>query len=301
MARSLARLSFSIFALSVSPLLLTGCQSGPGRGFSLLPSQGHKLTDSAKEARDVNTQALMVPRELEKQPQPEYVVEPGDVLLIQPADLDSPVRLPADQPVLPDGTINLGKYGHLQVMSKTVPEIEGIVRSAVAAKTKDAGFISVRLVSRQSKVFYVIGEVNSPGKFQLNGNETVLDALLQAGGLTDKASRDNIILTRPSKPNCPRMVLPVCWKGIVQIGDTTTNYQITAGDRVYVPSRSAWTSILPKHEKSPCTSCNSQTPQQFPPYPGSSCQIQANSFFGYLESAPPPSAIPPSPPPPTPK
>jgi polysaccharide biosynthesis/export protein len=301
MARSLARFSFGIFAFSFAPLLLTGCQSGAGRGFSILPAQGHQLTDSAKEARDVNTQALMVPRELEKQPQPEHTVEPGDVLLIQPVDLDSPARLPADQPVLPDGTINLGKYGSVPVMGKTVAEIEGMVRSAVAAKTKDAGFISVRLVSRQSKVFYVIGEVNSPGKFQLNGNETVLDALLQAGGLTDKASRDNIILTRPSKPNCPRMVLPVCWKAIVQLGDTTTNYQITAGDRIYVPGRSPWSSIFPKHEKSPCPTCNNQTPQQFPPYPGDSCLTPSNNFRGNAEVSPPQSWMPSPTPAPTPK
>ena len=83
-------------AFALTPLLLTGCTSGAGSGFSLMPPQGHKLTDSAKEVRDTNTHALMVPREMEKQPQPDYVVEPGDVLLIQPANLDSPVRLPAE-------------------------------------------------------------------------------------------------------------------------------------------------------------------------------------------------------------
>src|SRR5207244_3575929 len=115
------------------------------------------------------------------------------VLLVQSTDLDSPVRLPGDQPVLPDGTINLGKYGQLVVFGKTVPEIEAMVKSVVTTQTPNAGFISVRLVSRQSKVYYVLGEVNSPGFFQLSGHETVLDAILAAGGLTDKASRNNII------------------------------------------------------------------------------------------------------------
>jgi protein involved in polysaccharide export with SLBB domain len=238
-----------------------------------------------------------VPRELEKQPLPAYVVEPGDVLLVQPADLDSPVRLPADQPVLPDGTINLGKYGQLQVAQRTVPEIEEMVRMAVLAKTKDAGFISVRLISRQTKVYYVIGEVNSPGRFQLNGNETVLDALMQAGGLNDKASRDNIILSRPSKPNCPRIVLPVCWKHIVQQADTTTNYQIAPGDRIYVPTRSFLETVpcFNKHAKTPCA-CGEHTPQVFPPYPGDSCLAPANIFRGNAEFSPPiPTPLPLSP------
>ena len=268
-------------AMVIALITTVGCSSGPGRGFSIFPPQGHKLLDTAKEMRDVNAQPLLVPRELEKQPLPTYTVEPGDVLLIQSADLDSPVRLPGDQPILPDGTINLGRYGPLQVMGKTVPEVEGMVRKAVLAQTKDAGNISVRLISRQSKVFYVVGEVNSPGRFPLNGNETVLDAILLAGGLNDRASRDNIILSRPSKPNCPRMVLPVCWKQIVQLGDTTTNYQLAPGDRIYVSTRGIFESIplLNRHEKGPC-GCGSHAPQPFPPYPGDPCLVPSNSFRG---------------------
>ena len=62
---------------------------------------------------------------------------------------------------------------------------------------------------------------------------------------------------------CPRIVLPVCWKQIVQLGDTTTNYQIAPGDRIYVPGRGFMASLpgFSKHEKSPCA-CSSNTPQQ---------------------------------------
>jgi protein involved in polysaccharide export with SLBB domain len=260
-----------VLAFTLIPPLTAGCSSGSGRGLSLFP-QGHRLLESTKEMRWANAQALQIPRELERQPLPPYVVEPGDVLLVLPSDLDSPVRLPGDQPVLPDGTINLGKYGHLLVAGKTVLEIEGLVKTAVQAQTKDAGFVNVRLVSRQSKVYYVVGEVNSPGAFQLSGRETVLDALMQAGGLTDNASADNIILSRPTLPNCPRKVLPVCFRQIVQLGDTTTNYQVAPGDRIFVPSRS-FHEMIPlfgkTHDKSPCGGVH--TPHPFPPHPGGPC------------------------------
>ncbi len=213
-------------------LLLTGCSANR----YVAPGGPHVLTESAKAVRQPVPPAA-VPRELDKHVLPPYVVEPGDVLLVQPAELDSPVRLPGDQPVLPDGSINLGKYGQLVVAGKTVDEIAGMVRALVEAQTHPAGPIMVRVVMRVSKVYYVLGEVNAPGAYPLVGRETVLDGLLTAGGLNDRASRKNILLSRPSPPGACRVVLPVCYSDIVQLGDTTTNYQLTPGDRIFVPSR----------------------------------------------------------------
>jgi len=254
-----ARLLVWLFALL--PLVSAGCSTG-GRGgspFSLFP-QGHRLLDDTKDLRWANAGPLQIPRELEKQPLPTYIVEPGDVLLVQPSNLDSPARLPGDQPVLPDGTINLGQYGHLLVAGKTVPEIQGMVQSAVVTQTKDAGYITVRLVSRVSKVFYVLGEVNSPGSFPLSGRETVLDGICAAGNLTRSAALNKAILVRPSHPDGCREVLPVCLQQIVQLGDTSTNYQLRPGDRIYIPSQGMLESLFPTSKKTTGPCCKQHTP-----------------------------------------
>jgi protein involved in polysaccharide export with SLBB domain len=223
------------WGLLLASCLAPGCALVPGRS---LATPGNGLLDCVKDVRQPEPADL--PRELDKHILPPYVVEPGDVLLVHPMDLDSPVRLPGDQPVLPDGTINLGKYGHLVVSGHTIEEIQALVQATVAAQVRNAGFICVRLITRQSKVYYVLGEVNAPGAYPLQGRETVLDGILTAGGLTDKASRKNIILTRPTAPNCGRIVLPICLREIVQLGDTTTNYQLAPGDRIFVSCRSCW-------------------------------------------------------------
>src|SRR5262249_29143624 len=147
-----------------------------------------------------------------------------------------------DQPVMPDGTINLGRYGLLQVAGRTVEQIETALRAVVEAQAKDGkdkeiGPITVRVVTRVSKVYYVLGEVNAPRSLTLNGRETVLDGILAAGGLTDRASRRNLILSRPTRPDGCRIVLPICYREIVQLGDTSTNYQLLPGDRIYVATR----------------------------------------------------------------
>jgi polysaccharide biosynthesis/export protein len=232
--------------------LLSGCSMTPGRSLTLFP-EGHRLIDSANELRQAYPTPLPLPRELDKRVQAPYVVEPGDVLLVQPVDLDSPARIPGDQPVLPDGTINLGRYGRVLVAGRTVDEIEVLVRGVVEMQTKNAGAISVRIVTRVSKVYYVLGEVNAPGSFTLTGRETVLDGIVSAGGLTDRASRRNIILSRPTAPGSCRLVLPVCYSEIVQVGDTSTNYQLAPGDRIYVPSRTFWEELT--HDKKECAPC----------------------------------------------
>jgi protein involved in polysaccharide export with SLBB domain len=233
-------------------ILATGCAPVTGNRFTLFP-EGHRLTDAARDMRAAAPHPLPLPRELDKKVAEPYVVEPGDVLLVAPANLESPVRLPGDQPVLPDGTIQLGRYGRPVVAGRTVEEIEALVKPLIEAQTKDAGPVTVRLVTRQSKVYYVLGEVNAPGAFPLQGRETALDAIVAAGGLNNQASRRNIILSRPTAPGHCRVVLPVCYNEIVQLGDTSTNYQVAAGDRIYVPTRTLCEDLL--HRKKECPPC----------------------------------------------
>jgi polysaccharide export outer membrane protein len=105
---------------------------------------------------------------------PSYMVQRGDQLLVEPINLDSPLRFPADQTALPDGTIDLGRFGRLIIAGKTIEEIEADVAAAIQGFEPNADAINVRLVNPQSAVYYVLGEVNSPGSFPVIGRETVL-------------------------------------------------------------------------------------------------------------------------------
>ena len=232
-----------------------GC-STTGSFFST--SSNNRLLSVTEHMRHAAApRSLPGPRELDKQVLPAYIVEPGDVLLVQP-EFDSPVRLPPDQPVLADGTIDLGRYGKLEAAGKTVEQIEAEVSARVEPQMKNRGHIGVRLINRQSKVFYVLGEVNAPGAYPLDGRETVLDAIIAAGGLTNRADQSRIVMSQPTAPDDCRVVLPVCYREIVQLGDTTSNYQLGPGDRVYVPGLSFWDEL---HN----TICPTKTVDECPP------------------------------------
>ncbi len=226
-------------------MLMLACVGGCASTSGLLMQPGsNKLLSSAKSfAQETTAQSLHVPRETELQFLSEYRVEPGDVLGVEPVDFNSPIRLPGDQPVLPDGSIELGRYGRLVAAGSTVEEVEREVQRLIDQEHQDdksveadQARISVRLIQPESKVYYVLGEVNSPGAFPLIGRETVLDAIIQAGGLGGRANQHAIILSRPTGPSSCRVVLPVCYQQIVQLADSTTNYQIRPGDRIFVPS-----------------------------------------------------------------
>jgi polysaccharide export outer membrane protein len=188
-------------------------------------------------------------------------MEAGDVLVIEPNDYNGPIRLQSDQTVQQDGTIDLGSYGSVYVAGHSTKEIQARIETAVrnvelakrnrrnqrtalasydgnmATTDEDLDLsVSVRMVHQESSSVYVMGEVNAPGSYPIDGNETVLDAIISAGGLSGKSNDRKIILTRPQLGGKPRVVLPVCFQHILQLGDVSTNYQLQPGDRIYVPS-----------------------------------------------------------------
>jgi polysaccharide export outer membrane protein len=309
---SVGRLGWGVL---LAGCLLPGCSVSPGNYLILFP-EGHPLIDQAQAMRSAAEETLPIPKELNKRVLPPYTVEPGDVLLVQPADLDAPIRLPGDQPVLTDGSINLGRYGRLIVAGQTIDQIETEIRVAIqnylavqprppagtAAAVgeprpplpSEVGPITVRIVTRVSKVYYVLGEVSAPGSFTLNGRETVLDGILAAGGLNERASRRNIILARPTHPDGCRVVLPICYYEIVQLGDTSTNYQLAPGDRIYVPTRTLLEQL--SHQQPQCLPCGrAQMPctATDPGCCGHDGGADATAFFGTVphftgvEGAPP--------------
>jgi hypothetical protein len=114
------------------------------------------------------------------------------------------------------------------------------VQSTIKAKTRDAGEVRLRLLTAESKTYFVLGEVNAPGEFTMTGRESVLNGIVRAGGLTSGADVSKILVSRPTKPCECRKIMPVCYRNIVQIGDTSTNYQLQPGDRVFIPKRPWW-------------------------------------------------------------
>ena len=260
-------------------LILLGSGGCSTLGISLYPS----MSTLTKEAQTVLEQSRIpsaIPRENAKSVLPPHKLQPGDALLIEPTNLERDLRLPADQIVLADGTVDLGPYGRIVIAGRSLEEAELLIEEQIVFQLKKQAAdcrelageevppgeqsmvptqcngvaINVRLLEPVHE-FYVLGEVNAPGSYPLTGSETVLDAIVSAGGLTSSANPCKILLARPTDPCECRVTLPVCYREIVQMGNTATNYQLQPGDRVFVSTRSCMDELMFWHAGRSCPRC----------------------------------------------
>lgn len=229
---------------------VTGCSS---LGFSLYP-EGEFLTNEAQQVLNNAPRGRDLPRELSQTVLPAHFIQPGDSLLLEPVALDAKVMLPADQVVMADGSLDLGGFGRLVVAGMTLETAEELIEQTILTAGAPATAVNVRLLEPVHR-FYVLGAVPSPGSYPLIGHETVLDAILSAGGLTADAAPCKILLARPTPPSGCRVVLPICYREIVQLGDTTTNYQMQPGDRIFVSSRSCLDDLMFWRASRGCSHC----------------------------------------------
>ena len=96
---------------------------------------------------------------------------------------------------------------------------------------------AIGFAARNSVAYYVLGMVKTPGRFPIDENLTVLDALQRSGGLNKIERNDAAIrLVREAVNGKKPQTLSIDLRGIMTFGDTTTNYQILPGDRLYVYS-----------------------------------------------------------------
>lgn len=122
----------------------------------------------------------------------DYRIGPEDVLEI---DVWNKAELSRKVPVRPDGQISLPLVNDIQAAGLTPMELRGRLLARLA-EYMAAPEVSVIVTEVRSFKISVIGEVAKPGRFELKGRIRLVDALALAGGLTDYASRSNLLVLR---------------------------------------------------------------------------------------------------------
>ncbi len=121
----------------------------------------------------------------------QYVLESGDEIYIQVFDEPD---LTMQTTIAQSGSINYSYLGTIQVAGQTPSQLTELITE----KLRD-GYLrnpSVNITVQKYRSFFVDGEVRRPGSYGYEPGLTLAKAVSLAGGLTDRASRKKITLTR---------------------------------------------------------------------------------------------------------
>ena len=183
---------------------------------------------STKELRTTEFKVAADTPDPAKPPGEFYTIGPGDALEIS---VWKEENLSGAATVRPDGYITLPLVNEIQVVGLTTNQL----RERLEEKYKEfitSPTVTVRVEKIASNEIFLVGEVNSPGAYPLTGNDTVLQLLTRAGGLTIFADRDSIRIVRRAGEKVTEY--QVDYDAIVE-GDLKQDILLRPGDRVIVP------------------------------------------------------------------
>jgi protein involved in polysaccharide export with SLBB domain len=134
--------------------------------------------------------------------QADRLVEPRDVLFV---DVRNQKEMSGEFTVRDDGSYQQPSVGSIRVTGMTTQQVANTVQRALQGVVVDA-HVTVA-ISRPAPVrVNVVGQVKSPGTFELSRDRTVTAALAAAGWLNEFAGDDDVYVLRPhSRDADPRM------------------------------------------------------------------------------------------------
>jgi polysaccharide biosynthesis/export protein len=135
--------------------------------------------------------------------------------------------------VQPDGFVTLRDVGDVHVEGQTVPELTRTLQTAYKNILHEP-VISIVLKDFEKPYFIVGGQVGKPGKYDLRGDTTVVQALQIAGGMEESAKHSEVYLfRRVSNDWVETTKLNV--KKMMSNGSLAEDLHLRPGDMVFVP------------------------------------------------------------------
>lgn len=160
----------------------------------------------------------------------EYRLGPDDVIDVfvwKEPDLSATVV------VRPDGKISLPLANELQASSKTAAQLQKEIALKLAQYINDP-VVNVMVKQINSMKISVLGEVRKPDVYKIKNQITVLDAIAMAGGFTDLARPNRVIVLRNTNGGQQRIKVNI---NRVVADEKGTPLYLQPLDTVYVEGR----------------------------------------------------------------
>ncbi len=167
-------------------------------------------------------------------PTAEYLIGPGDVLSIF---VWRNPELSVELPDRPDGRISLPLVEDIVANGKTPAALAKEVEQRLKK------YVETPIVTVMAKAFSgpytqqvrVIGEATTPRALPYRANMTVLDAMIEVGGLTKYAAGNRATLVRTI--NSSREIYAIHLDSLIKDGKIDNNVALLPGDILIIPQR----------------------------------------------------------------
>ena len=131
-----------------------------------------------------------------------------------------------------DGYISFPLLGDVQAAGRTPTELKKAIEAGLKNYVSTPE-VTVTIVTSGSQRFYILGEVVNTGEYPLVKHLTVLQAFALAGGFTEWAAKDEILLLR--REGGKNVTIRVDYKEIADGKNLDQNVPIKADDTIIVP------------------------------------------------------------------
>lgn len=160
----------------------------------------------------------------------EYIIGPEDLLEInvwKNADLSKAVT------VRPDGMITLPLIGEIKAGGSTANQLREAISKRLE-KYKDIPEVTVTVAQVNSYNIYVLGEVRTPGKYQLRSYTTVLQAIALTGGFSQWAKKNDMVILRKTQNGLDQKI-KVRYNDVLRDKGSKPDELLYPGDTLIVP------------------------------------------------------------------
>lgn len=192
-----------------------------GAAHSSFSATNVKNADAARKARKAGINSY---------PQ-SYIIGPDDILEVS---VWKNPELSKTVVVRPDGKISLPLIGDVKAAGLTPVSLRSKIIKKLSLFQKNVE-ASVIVTEVNSYKIFIFGAVTSPGMYKLKSNTHIIQALAMAGGFTQFASKNSIVVIRSTKTGESRR-FNIRFKDIVykkQYKDK--NILLQPGDTIFVP------------------------------------------------------------------
>jgi polysaccharide export outer membrane protein len=210
-------------------MILTGLLGASSPNLSWSKSGDTAPSVSASSAKQVAVEPALPSSPEMALDEGDYLIGPGDVLDISVWKDEALTRSCV---VRPDGAISFPLIGDIQATGKTTSQLKAEMEGKLD-RYVPGGALSLEVKQINSLIIYVIGKVNAPGRFIMNANVNVLQAIAAAAGLNPFAKRNKIKVYRQGKNET--IIFPFQYDEVIEGNRLEQNIRLLRGDVVVVP------------------------------------------------------------------